>query len=199
MMRRFCAGMAFSMPRYVTENALKRVGKGLKTMDIALIVIFAIVGIVVGFAIAWAMLKSKSNKAASNAEEIIRKAEHDAETIRKEAEVEAKDEAYKRKSELDREINERKREITQQENRIMQREDSLDKRADNLDKREHQMSSMQGQLDRRQNELVKAEDEMNRRLESVAGMTPEQAKEELLRGLKDEVTHESAAIIRDAE
>ena len=40
---------------------------------------------------------------------------------------------------------------------------------------------------------------MSRRLEQVAGMTPEEAKAELLDSLKDEVTHESAAIIRDAE
>ena len=40
---------------------------------------------------------------------------------------------------------------------------------------------------------------MNYRLERVAGMTPDEAKAELLDTLKDEVTHESAAIIRDAE
>ena len=37
------------------------------------------------------------------------------------------------------------------------------------------------------------------RLEHVAGMTPEEAKNELLDNLRDEVTHESAAIIREAE
>ena len=40
---------------------------------------------------------------------------------------------------------------------------------------------------------------MNYRLERVAGMTPDEAKAELLDTLKDEVTHESAARIRDAE
>ena len=40
---------------------------------------------------------------------------------------------------------------------------------------------------------------MGHKLERVAGMTPQEAKEELLDSLRDEVTHESAAIIRDAE
>ena len=44
-----------------------------------------------------------------------------------------------------------------------------------------------------------AEREVTSRLERAAGMTPEEAKAELLDTLKDEVTHESAAIIRDAE
>ena len=168
-------------------------------MDIALIVIFAIVGIVVGFAIAWFMLKSKTSKAASTADEIIRKAEHDAETIRKEAEVEAKDEAYKRKSELDHEINERKKEIMQQENRIMQREDSLDKRAENLDKREHQLSSLQGQVEKKEARLNEAMNEVTERLEQVSAMTQEQAREHLIERIKGDVTKKAAAIIRNGE
>ena len=85
------------------------------------------------------------------------------------------------------------------ENRISQREESLDRRVESLDAREHQISSMQGQLERRERDLEEATREVNYRLERVAGMTPDEAKAELLDTLKDEVTHESAAIIRDAE
>ena len=91
------------------------------------------------------------------------------------------------------------KEVRAAENRLTQREESLDRRSEGLDAREHQISSMQGQLDKRSDELDKATAEVMRRLEGVAGMTPEQAKAELLDSLKDEVTHESAAIIRDAE
>ena len=93
----------------------------------------------------------------------------------------------------------RMREVRAAENRVSQREESLDRRVESLDAREHQISSQQGQLDRRERDLEEAAREINRRLERVAGMTPEEAKAELLDTLKDEVVHESAAIIRDSE
>lgn len=61
------------------------------------------------------------------------------------------------------------------------------------------LSSMQGQVERRERDLKNAMQEVNVRLERVAGMTPEEAKNELLDALRDEVTHESATIIREAE
>ena len=65
--------------------------------------------------------------------------------------------------------------------------------------REHQISSMQGQLDRRQRDLDESEEQIGIRLQQVAGMTADEAKTELLDTLKDEVAHQSAAIIRDSE
>ena len=92
------------------------------------------------------------------------------------------------------------------EQRVNQREESLDRRVESLDtreksldSREHQISSMQGQLDRRQRDLDESEEQIGIRLQQVAGMTADEAKTELLDTLKDEVAHESAAIIRDSE
>lgn len=58
---------------------------------------------------------------------------------------------------------------------------------------------MQGQLDRRQRDLDESEEQIGIRLQQVAGMTADEAKTELLDTLKDEVAHQSAAIIRDSE
>ena len=105
----------------------------------------------------------------------------------------------KYKQEAEAENKERLREVRAAENRVSQREESLDRRVESLDAREHQISSMQGQIERREHDLDAAEKEVGRRLERVAGMTPDEAKAELLDSLKDQVAHESAAIIRDAE
>src|SRR5699024_6919559 len=105
----------------------------------------------------------------------------------------------KLKQEAQAESKERLREARAAENRVSQREESLDRRVESLDAREHQISSLQGQLERRERDLNAAEREVTSRLERAAGMTPEEAKAELLDTLKDEVTHESAAIISDAE
>ena len=176
--------------------------------------IWGVVGIVVGALVGFLVMRFVSNsstkraaqeakdllaKAKSEAETTVSDAEHRAETMKREAILEAKDEALKLKQEVQAENNERMKEVRAAENRLTQREESLDRRSEGLDAREHQISSMQGQLDKRSDELDKATAEVMRRLEGVAGMTPEQAKAELLDSLKDEVTHESAAIIRDAE
>ena len=173
---------------------------------IVIIAFVAIACIALGFVIARFLVNASTKRAAEEAESMIADAKKQAETMRREAQIEAKDQVLKYKQEAEAENKERLREVRAAENRVTQREesldrreDSLDRRAESLDSREHQLSSMQGQLERRESDIHEAEAEVSARLERVAGMTPEEAKAELLDSLKDEVTHESAAIIRDAE
>ena len=174
--------------------------------DVLWLIIGAIVGALLGIVLTRIIGGQSSKKAAEEASALIEDAKKQADTLRREAAVEAKDEALKLKQEIEeenkermREAQERMHEVRNAENRIVQREESLDRRSETLDAREHQISSLQGQVERRTQELDKAEEEVNHRLEAVAGMTPQEAKEELLDALRDEVTHESAAIIRDSE
>ena len=180
---------------------------------IVFVIVAAIIGIALGFVIARFLVNASTKRAGQKAEDMIADAKRQAETLRKEAQLEARDQALKYKQEAEAENKERMREVRSAENRVTQREesldrreDSLDRRAESLDSREHQISSLQGQLERRESDIQAAEEkisaaeeEVQVRLERAAGMTPEEAKAELLDKLKDEVTHESAAIIRDAE
>ncbi|WP_302319747.1 ribonuclease Y [Gordonibacter pamelaeae] len=167
--------------------------------EIIWLLIGAVIGIALGFVGARFLASSSAKRAAQEAETVVADAKRQAETLRREAIVEAKDEVLKLKQEAQAENKERMREVRAAENRVSQREESLDRRVESLDAREHQISSQQGQLDRRERDLEEAAREIDRRLERVAGMTPEEAKAELLDTLKDEVVHESAAIIRDSE
>ena len=162
-------------------------------------IIAAIIGIAIGFVVARYVANASIKRKQDEAETIMTDARREADSIKREAEVEAKDEALKMKAEIEEERQERQRAVREAEHRVQQREESLDKRTISLDKREQQISSLQGQVEKRQVKVEEAEIEVNKRLESVAGMTPEQAKAELLKNLKDEVAHESAAIIRDSE
>ena len=163
------------------------------------LVIGAVVGVALGFVIARFLVNASTKRAAQEAESVVADAKRQAETLRREALIEAKDQALKYKQEAEAENKERLREVRAAENRVSQREESLDRRVESLDAREHQISSMQGQIERREHDLDAAEKEVGRSLERVAGMTPDEAKAELLDSLKDKVAHESAAIIRDAE
>ena len=167
--------------------------------EIIWLLIGAVIGIALGFVGARFLASSSAKRAAQEAETVVADAKRQAETLRREAIVEAKDEVLKLKQEAQAENKERMREVRAAENRVSQREESLDRRVESLDAREHQISSQQGQLDRRERDLEEAAREIDRRLERVAGMTPDEAKAELLDTLKDEVAHESAAIIRDSE
>lgn len=173
-------------------------------------VIIAVVCIAVGVGIGLALMKLRAGSAAKRAEaeaqSLVEDARRRADTLKREAELEAKDEAMRLKQEMQAEQKERMKEVRKAEDRLDQRErlldkrdESLNQRDDKLNDREHQISSLQGQLDRRSRDLDEAQREVGYRLEQVAGMSPEEAKQELLDTLKDQVAHESAAIIRDAE
>ena len=151
------------------------------------IIIAAIAAIIIGFLIGYFLMqriqKSKTEAAAQEAQTVLADAQRQAENMRREALVEAKDEALKMKQDAEQESKERMKEVRSAEQHLNQREQNLDKRIESLDHREHQISSLQGQLDRKARDLDSGEE----------------AKVELLDGLKEEVVHESAAIIRDSE
>ena len=187
-------------------------------MDPVLIVIIGIiVGVVLGFIVSRVISNASGKNASREAEALVEDAKKQAETLRREAAVEAKDQALRYKQEMEEENKERMREVRSAESRVAQREEtlsqreeSLDRRVESLDAREHQLSSLQGQVERREREVDEAENaiarhreeaqiEINQALERAAGMSPQEAKEELLETIHDEVTRESAVIIRDAE
>ncbi|WP_283170454.1 ribonuclease Y [Curtanaerobium respiraculi] len=179
--------------------------------------IWLAIGLVIGAAVGFAIIrhtgKTRQQQREREAQALMDDARKQADTLRKEAEVEAKDEALRLRQEIESEKKDRLREVRSSEERLDKREKSLDKRSDSLDAREHQLSSMQGQVDKRNRDLQESERqlkrrrdeveeehlEINRQLEKVAGMTSDEAKTELLDNLKDEVTHESATIIRESE
>lgn len=167
------------------------------------IIIAAVVAIVVGFLIGYFLmqkvLKERNDATALEAQNTLADAQREAESLKREALVEAKDEVLKMKQDAERESKERMKAVRSSENHLNQREQSLDKRTEALDHREHQISSLQGQVDRRAKDVERAEAEVATRLEEVAGLTAEEAKTELLDGLKEECVHESASIIRDSE
>lgn len=186
-------------------------------ITIVIIVVVAIVGIALGFIVNRSMAAASNRQAAGEAANLVEDARKQAETMRREAEIEAKDQALRYRQELEEEKKDRMREVRSAESRVAQREEtlaqreeSLDRRVESLDAREHQLSSLQGQVERRERDVTEAENaierhreeaqvEINQALERAAGMSPEEAKAELLETIRDDVTRESAVIIRDAE
>ena len=175
-------------------------------MDIIIWVVIAIIGAAIGFAVSKFLDKSKAEQANRDAKNIVNEAKSAAKTIKREAEIEAKDNELKLRQQIQNEKNEKLKDVREAENRINKREDALNSRDNSLnsrekalDGRESQLATVQNKLDEREKALSVSEEKVSERLQKVAGMSAEEAKAELLDTLKGEVSHDAAAIIRDAE
>ena len=186
---------------YVSPNKRNLNERGIYGyMEIIIAAVIAlIIGAVAGFIVSNNNAQGKAQLAKTQAEERLANANKEAENLKREALIEADSEALRIKKEAEAENKERMKEVRSAESRLQQRESSLDKRVEALDAREHQLSTLNGQLERRSRDLSAAEDEVSARLEHVAGLSQDEAKQELLDSLRDDVAHESATIIRDAE
>jgi len=158
-----------------------------------------IVGVLIGLAITRFIVTGKAQQARETAERVLADAEKQAETMKKEKLLEAKDEVFQLRAQAETEAKERRKEITALEARLLQREESIERRAESLDKRDHQLSSQAGQIAKREQDLEDAIAEEKARLETLAGMTSDEAKGVLLDRIRDDVTHDAAALIRETE
>ena len=77
------------------------------------------------------------------------------------------------------------------------RERALEERSGALDERERALGGRGKALAAREETLAAGEQEARARLERIAGLTAQEAKQELLRGLEDEARNEAAALARD--
>ena len=143
--------------------------------------------------------EAKIDEANRSAERIVSEATRNAENAKKEAVLSAKEEILQLKANSEAEEKKRKQELQGIENRIMQREETLDKRSDSLDKREHQLSSLAGQLDKRERDLDALAASHAAELERIAGLTKDEAHDELLARVRSESVREEAQILRESE
>ena len=77
------------------------------------------------------------------------------------------------------------------------REQALEQRQSGLDERERALDGRGRAVGERERALTAAELEARARLEQIAGLTAQEAKQELLRRLEDEARSEAAALARD--
>ena len=137
--------------------------------------------------------------ATQQATKIINNALNEAEATKKARLVEAKDEIHKLRHDADKEIRERRTEVQKQENRLTQREEYLDKRADSLEKKNENISVKQKQLDDKLLEIDGIKKSQFDMLERISGLTQEQAKDQLLANLNEELDTEKSKRILENE
>ncbi|MEG0692863.1 MAG: ribonuclease Y [Oscillospiraceae bacterium] len=180
-------------------------------MEILLVVLYCVIafiasGAICGF-IAFKLgvnyrkkiAEAEIGSAEEQAKKILNDAIRDADTKKKETIIEAKDELHKLRTDADREIKERRGELSRQERRIVQKEETLDKKMDNLESKEEQLQAKLRLAEEKLQEADTIKRSQIDNLERISGLTAEQAKDQLLDSLQDELTHEKAVKISNYE
>ena len=161
--------------------------------------IFGVIGFVFGGEHRRKTSEKEIGSATQQATKIINNALNEAEATKKARLVEAKDEIHKLRHDADKEIRERRTEVQKQENRLNQREEYLDKRADSLEKKHENISVKQKQLDDKLLEIDGIKKSQFDMLERISGLTQEQAKDQLLANLNEELDTEKSKRILENE
>ena len=161
--------------------------------------IFGVIGFVFGGEHRRKASEKEIGSATQQATKIINNALNEAEATKKARLVEAKDEIHKLRHDADKEIRERRTEVQKQENRLNQREEYLDKRADSLEKKNENISVKQKQLDDKLLEIDGIKKSQFDMLERISGLTQEQAKDQLLANLNEELDTEKSKRILENE
>ena len=174
-------------------------------LPVIITIIICVVILAIALPVTWKAAIAKKTKedaekvgtAEEKARIIIDEAIKKAESKKRESLLEVKEQSLAAKNEVDREIKERRAEITKQERRIQTKEDALDRKTDAMEKREAEFTAKEEEQKKRLLEIEKRNEEVQRELERVAGMTAEEAREVLLKQVRDDVNVDVAKLYRD--
>ncbi|MBP5663436.1 MAG: ribonuclease Y [Bacteroidales bacterium] len=170
-------------------------------MTILWIIIGIIVGLGIGMGLSFTILKNSITKSS---QAILKKAEEDAELLKKEKILQAKEKFLQLKSEHEKTVNEKNQQISAAENRIKQKENTLNQKLEEANKKINENNAtkenLKKQLDiaaQKQAELDKQTNIQKQKLESIAELTSEQAKQQLISLMEEEAKADAMVLVKD--
>ena len=165
-----------------------------------------IVGAGLGFFIQGRKVDAKKKELESDAEGIIAKAKDKAKEIKTSAKRESKQIVAEERENLEKEYKKRETGIKDQERSLTRKEASLDAKIENNDKEAERLKSKEVDLERK---LKVSEEEAQKyrrgqqdladKLEKVAGMTKDEAKNELVEAMVEDAKVDAAKLVRRVE
>ncbi|HUZ93028.1 MAG TPA: ribonuclease Y [Candidatus Paceibacterota bacterium] len=158
-------------------------------------IVFIVVALAAGFASGYAIRKSLAAKKLGSVEARARKVAEESESRGKEIIKEANDKASSILAEIKNDERTRKKEIDALESRILAREESLDKKSNELSADEKALKVKDAALAAKEGEVKSLREEIQSRLEKVSRLTTEEAKDELIRGMRETRGQDLARLI----
>lgn len=170
-------------------------------MDVVILLVAVLLSLGAGTGIALAIVSARNKKQAA---QIIKDAEAKAEVIRKNKELEARENFLKLKQEHEQDVQKRNQEIQQAEQRIRGKEQSLSQKIENNGRREKELENIKENLNsqlevvaKKREDLEKYHLEQVRQLEKIAGLSAEDARNQLMESLKGEARSRASQQIKE--
>jgi ribonucrease Y len=176
--------------------------------DVLLIILAALAGLGGGAALAGFFIKNKNAKLEEETQvrvkSMLREAELTAETIKKDRILEAKEKYLKLKAEFDEEMNNKKNIIISNENKVKQLQSQVSKEQEALKRKEAELDSKKENLSAQLHSVQVKKEELDRitnqriaDLEKIAGLTREEAKDQIITMLTEEAQSKASSQIKD--
>ncbi len=168
---------------------------------IVIAIIAGVAGVLAGAVVVASVLRSAIER---KAQDKLKQAEIDGETIKKEKLLQAKEKFLQLKQEHEKTVQERNNQITQAENRIKQKEQSLNQKLEETKRKENELEKRRKDVEH-QLDLVKGKEEevekLHRKqveqLETISGISAEDAKAQLMESLKAIARTDAMSYVKD--
>ena len=164
-------------------------------------VILTIVAFLVGGALSYGFFKYGLK---TKYDTIIKEAETEAEVIKKNKLLEVKEKYLNKKADLEKEVAQRNQKIQQAENKLKQREMVLNQKNEELQRKRNETEAIKENLDaqlviieKKKEELDNLQAQEREKLETISGLSAEEAKERLVESLKEEAKTQAQSYIND--
>ena len=175
-------------------------------MQVLIDALFVGLGFLAGFLYRKYVMDARVGSLESLGKKILDDAGKEAEAIKKEAKLQAKDHLLQIKVDFEKETQERRHELNQLERRLLQKEEHLEKKSALVDERETELVKKHRQAAQQEEELkLQAEkyqkllSEQNVRLEKLAGMSAQEARDLLLQSMEREIRADAARLVKRIE
>ncbi|MFQ5399891.1 MAG: ribonuclease Y [Anaerolineae bacterium] len=166
---------------------------------IGLLIVGIVAGSIVSAVLVWLILKPRADEARKELQKELEDKQASAEKLAEKIIETARKEAQQLRLEAEKVTERRYQDLARAEERVDRRSENLDRQAKKLEHREQALNKRQSRLDRRQNELNSLAQEHRARLEEIAAMTTEEAKQRLLTDVEKETRQDMARLIREIE
>jgi len=160
-------------------------------------ILIGLIALAIGAGGAYALLRFDNKKA-------IKEAEAEAELLKKDKLIEVKEKFIALKAEHEQQVHERNSKIQaielklqQKEMQLNQKQGDVQRKVNEVDALKDQLEQQQLSLDTKKKEVEHLQHQANVQLETISGLSAEQAKERLVEALKEEAKTEAMSYIND--
>ena len=176
-------------------------------LNVPMLVVCIVLGVIAAAAIALLIIfRLRDKKAKKSAEEILKEAKIKAEHLVKGAQLDAKQAAFEIRQQAETEARTRRAEVAAEEQKLSLRQDAFETRENALLEKERVLEEKKTRLDdsietykKRNAELDAKIDDILKELEKVAGMSTQEAHDEIMARVESKMSMEIAAYIKNAE